>query len=38
MARAQGELALEEQLFSALINIYRSPAVLYELTRKHKMA
>lgn len=33
VARAQGELLLEQELFAALINIYRSPAVLFELTR-----
>jgi len=36
IARAQGELLLEEELYAALISVYRSPAVLYELTRKHK--
>lgn len=36
IARSQGELVLEEELFAALIAIYRSPAVLFELTRKHK--
>ncbi len=35
-ARAAGELVLEEQLFRALLNIYRLPAVLFELTRKHR--
>lgn len=34
IARAQGELALEEELYWALINIYRSPAVMFELTKK----
>ncbi|KAK9837285.1 hypothetical protein WJX81_003423 [Elliptochloris bilobata] len=32
IARAEGELALEEELYWALINIYRSPAVMFELT------
>jgi len=36
IARAQGELVLEEELYNVLINVYRSPAVLFELTRKHK--
>lgn len=36
IARAQGELVLEEELYAALISVYRSPAVLYELTRKQK--
>ena len=37
IARAQGELALEEELYWALINIYRSPAVLFELTKKKEV-
>ncbi|GFR40352.1 hypothetical protein Agub_g896, partial [Astrephomene gubernaculifera] len=36
VARAEGELVLEEQLFQALINVYRSPELLFELSRKHK--
>lgn len=36
IARSQGELVLEEELYAALISVYRSPAVLFELTRKHK--
>lgn len=36
VARAEGELLLEEQLYYSLINIYRSPAVLFELTKKRK--
>ncbi|GIL87298.1 hypothetical protein Vretifemale_15360 [Volvox reticuliferus] len=39
VARAEGELVLEEQLFRALINVYRSPELLFELSRKkHKQA
>ena len=34
IARAEGELALEEELYWALINIYRSSAVMFELTKK----
>ena len=34
IARAEGELELEEELYWALINIYRSPAVMLEITRK----
>ncbi len=34
IARAQGELVLEEELYNVLISIYRSPAVLFELTRR----
>ena len=33
IARAEGELELEEELYWALINIYRSPGVMFELTR-----
>ncbi len=39
IARAQGELVLEEELFKVLISIYRSSSVLFELTkRKRKQA
>ncbi|KAG2488469.1 hypothetical protein HYH03_012974 [Edaphochlamys debaryana] len=38
VARAEGELVLEEQLFRALINVYRSPELLFELSKKHKQA
>ena len=39
IARAQGELVLEEELYRVIISIYRSPAVLFELTkRKTKQA
>ena len=31
-ARAAGELALEEELFFSLLNIYRRPDVLFRLT------
>lgn len=34
IARAEGELALEEELYWALINIYRVPSVLFDLTKK----
>jgi hypothetical protein len=34
VAREEGELLLEEQLFYSLLNIYRSPAVLFEVTKK----
>jgi piezo-type mechanosensitive ion channel component 1/2 len=37
IARAEGELALEEELYWALVNIYRSPAVLFELTKKKEV-
>jgi len=35
IARAEGDLALEEELYWALINIYRSPAVMFEITRTY---
>ena len=34
VAREEGELLLEEHLFYSLLNIYRSPAVLFEVTKK----
>ena len=34
IARAEGELVLEEELYWGLINIYRSSAVMFELTKK----
>jgi piezo-type mechanosensitive ion channel component 1/2 len=34
IAREEKEFMLEEQLFYSLINIYRSPSVLFELTKK----
>lgn len=34
VAREEGEALLEEQLFHTLLNIYRSPAVLFEVTKK----
>ncbi|CAL8464921.1 g4456 [Coccomyxa elongata] len=34
IARAEGELELEEELYWALVNIYRSPAVMFELTKR----
>ncbi|KDD75824.1 hypothetical protein H632_c483p0, partial [Helicosporidium sp. ATCC 50920] len=36
IARAEGELALEEELYWALINVYRLPAVMLELTKREK--
>ncbi|UPQ97876.1 Piezo non-specific cation channel protein [Chloropicon primus] len=33
-ARAERELAVEEELYWGLVRIYRSPAVLFELTKK----
>jgi hypothetical protein len=38
IARAEGELALEEELFYLLLKIYKSPAVLLEMTRQDKEA
>jgi piezo-type mechanosensitive ion channel component 1/2 len=37
IARAEGELALEEELYWALINIYRLPSVMFELTKREKV-
>jgi hypothetical protein len=34
VAREERELLLEEQLFYSLLNIFRSPAVLFEVTKK----
>lgn len=34
VAREERELLLEEHLFYSLLNIYRSPAVLFEVTKK----
>lgn len=34
LARAEGLLALEEELYSALISVYRLPSVMFELTKK----
>jgi Piezo non-specific cation channel, R-Ras-binding domain len=34
VAREEHEFLLEEQLFYTLINLYRSPQVLFELTKK----
>jgi Piezo non-specific cation channel, R-Ras-binding domain len=36
VAREEREMLLEEQLFYSLLNIYRSPAVLFELTKKDR--
>ncbi len=36
IARAEGELALEEELFYLLLKIYKTPAVLLEMTRRDK--
>ena len=33
-ARAERELAVEEELYWGLIRIYRTPAILYELSKK----
>jgi hypothetical protein len=33
-ARAEAELGVEQELYWGLIRIYRSPAVLFELTKK----
>lgn len=38
IARAEGELVLEEELFHLLVSIYRQPSVLFYLTRKDKAA
>ena len=34
IARAEGLLGLEEELYGALLDIYRLPSVMYELTKK----
>ena len=34
IARAEGDLEMEEELFWTLVTIYRVPSVLFELTRK----
>lgn len=34
IARAERELALEEELFNVLLNIYRLPKVLFELSKQ----
>lgn len=36
IARAEGELLLEEELYNALISIYRLPTVMFELTKLKK--
>ena len=36
-ARAEKELAVEEELYWSLIRIYRSPAVLFDLTAKKNL-
>ena len=38
VARAEGELQLEAELFNTLISCYRRPALLFELSRKAKKA
>ncbi len=38
IARAEGELALEEELFYLLLLVYKSPGVLLEMTRRDKEA
>ena len=35
IARAEGDLELEEELFYTLITVFRTPAILLELTRKN---
>lgn len=35
-ARAEGELALEEELYWIIIRIYRLPQVLYDMTKKNQ--
>lgn len=37
IARAEGEHALEEELYWAIINIYRRPSVLYEMTKAKQL-
>ena len=34
IARAEGLLALEEELYNALLVVYRLPSVMFELTKK----
>ncbi len=34
IARAEGELALEEELYWALVSVYRQPHILFQLTKK----
>jgi hypothetical protein len=36
IARAEGLLGLEEELYGALITVYRLPHVLFALTKKNK--
>jgi hypothetical protein len=36
IARAEGELGLEEQLYGTLVNIYRLPSLMFELTKKDR--
>ena len=36
IARAEGLLGLEEELYAALLAVYRLPAVMYELTKKRR--
>lgn len=36
IARAEGELALEEELYWTLISIYRLPSLMFELTKKQQ--
>ena len=37
IARAEGELALEEELYWTLVNIHRLPALMFELTKTSGM-
>ena len=36
IARAEEELALEEELYWGLVNIFRLPNVMFEMTKKTK--
>jgi len=36
IARAEGELGLEEELYWTLINVYRLPSLMFELTKKER--
>jgi hypothetical protein len=38
IARAEGELALEEELWGVLLVVYKTPGLLGQLTRKDKNA
>lgn len=36
IARAEQELALEEELYWGLVNVFRLPSMLFEMTKKKK--